>query len=82
MNGARIGAQRAYFELNGIIPSDKVKDVKQYVLSFGDDADGINNVNANANLNGNWYSLDGKKLTGKPSQKGVYIVNGNKTIIK
>ena len=82
LNGARIGAQRAYFELNGITPSDKVKDVKQYVLSFGDDADGINNVNANANLNGNWYSLDGKKLTGKPSQKGVYIVNGNKTIIK
>lgn len=82
LNGARIGAQRAYFELNGITPSDKVKDVKQYVLCFGDDADGINNVNANANLNGNWYSLDGKKLTGKPSQKGVYIVNGNKTIIK
>ena len=29
-----------------------------------------------------WYTLDGKKLQGKPTQKGVYIVNGKKIIIK
>ena len=29
-----------------------------------------------------WYSLDGRKLTGKPTQKGVYIVNGKKIVVK
>lgn len=29
-----------------------------------------------------WYSLDGRKLNGKPSAKGVYVVNGNKVVIK
>ncbi|MCR4603215.1 MAG: hypothetical protein K5683_06760, partial [Prevotella sp.] len=28
-----------------------------------------------------WYTLDGRKLSGKPSQKGVYIVNGKKFAI-
>lgn len=29
-----------------------------------------------------WYSLDGVKLAGKPTQKGIYINNGHKIIIK
>ena len=29
-----------------------------------------------------WYSLDGCKLEGKPTAKGMYIVNGRKVIIK
>ena len=29
-----------------------------------------------------WYSLDGRRIEGKPSTKGVYINNGNKVIIK
>ena len=29
-----------------------------------------------------WYSIDGRRLSGKPTQKGVYIKNGKKTIIK
>ena len=29
-----------------------------------------------------WYSLDGRKLEGKPTAKGMYIVNGRKVIIK
>ena len=31
---------------------------------------------------GSWYSLDGRKLEGKPTAKGMYIVNGRKVIIK
>ncbi len=31
---------------------------------------------------GAWYSLDGRKLSGMPTQKGVYIVNGKKKIVK
>ncbi len=29
-----------------------------------------------------WYTLDGRKLQGKPSKKGLYIVNGKKAIVK
>lgn len=30
----------------------------------------------------NWYDLSGRKLTGKPSQKGLYINNGKVYVIK
>ena len=29
-----------------------------------------------------WYTLDGRRLTQKPTTKGVYVVNGQKVIIK
>ena len=31
---------------------------------------------------GDWYSLDGRKLSGKPSAKGLYIHNGRKEVIR
>ena len=30
---------------------------------------------------GYWYTLDGRKLQGKPTKKGIYINNGRKVII-
>ena len=30
----------------------------------------------------NWYTLDGRQLSGKPMQRGVYVNNGRKVIIK
>ena len=32
--------------------------------------------------NDGWYDLNGRKLQGKPSQKGIYIKNGRKVVIK
>ena len=32
--------------------------------------------------NENWYTIDGVKLNGKPTAKGIYIVNGRKVVIK
>ena len=29
-----------------------------------------------------WYSLDGRKLSGKPTIKGVFLKNARKTIIE
>ena len=29
-----------------------------------------------------WYTLDGCKLSGKPTQKGIYVNNGSKVVIK
>lgn len=31
---------------------------------------------------GAWYTLDGRKMSGKPAQKGIYIHNGKKVAIK
>ena len=47
----------------------------------GGEATGINTVAIDA-AEGNWYDLNGRKLEGKPSQKGVYILNGKKVVLK
>jgi hypothetical protein len=36
----------------------------------------------NDNENGEWYDLNGRKLNGKPAQKGIYIKNGKKIVVK
>ena len=69
---------RAHFELNSSsAPS-------QTVVNFGDDMTGIWNVNVNDNENDNdnWCDLNGRKLDKKPTQKGVYIQNGRKFVVK
>lgn len=33
-------------------------------------------------MNDKWYSLDGRRLSGKPTKKGVYIINGKKAVVK
>ena len=40
-------------------------------------ANGVSGLNDDS-----WYSLDGRKLNGKPSRAGVYIYNGIKRVIK
>jgi hypothetical protein len=29
-----------------------------------------------------WYTVDGRKLQGKPTKKGMYILNGKKVVVK
>ena len=31
---------------------------------------------------GNYYTIDGRRLNGKPTQRGLYIINGKKVVIK
>ena len=42
---------------------------------------GISTVSTASETDG-WYSLDGRKLDGKPAKKGVYINNGKKVVIR
>ncbi|MBP3744572.1 MAG: leucine-rich repeat domain-containing protein, partial [Prevotella sp.] len=50
------------------------------------DPTGINSIDnsqsATGNEAGDWYTIDGRKLSGKPAQKGIYIVNGRKVAVK
>ena len=34
------------------------------------------------NMGHDWYTLDGRKLNSRPTQKGIYIVNGQKIVVK
>ena len=45
-----------------------------------DDPMGIGGVEADALDKAAWYTLDGKKLSGEPTKKGVYIYKGRKVV--
>jgi len=51
-------------------------------IDGGEGTTSIDNVNANLNDNeATWYDLNGRRLQGKPSQKGLYIKNGRKVVV-
>ena len=82
--GAKIAAQRAYFTLEGLTAGNAADPntlIKAFVLNFDQSADGIEDV-SNQQETGVWYDLNGRKLTGMPRAKGVYINNGKKVYIK
>ena len=50
-----------------------------------DEITGIIEINEDQNtkpIDDNWYSLDGRKLSGKPVLKGLYINKGRKIVVK
>ena len=51
--------------------------------AFDDGSTGIVSTSANsAQTDDAWYSLSGRKLQGKPQQKGIYIKKGEKLIVR
>ena len=90
-SGASIGAQRAYFQMTGIEAKASAPGnggdgpVRAFVLNFGDDkSNGIENVHSpmfNVPSEG-WYTLDGRRLSGKPTKKGIYVNGNRKVLIK
>ena len=50
---------------------------------FNDDVTGINHIESElTNGQDAWYTIDGKRLNGVPTVKGIYVVNGKKVVIK
>ena len=45
-------------------------------------ASGIKDVRSDADRSGRWYMLNGQQLQGEPTQKGIFINNGKKVVIK
>ena len=53
------------------------------ILSIHNESVGIYTIyNDSLSEEGKWFSLDGRRLNGKPTAKGIYIHNGKKTFIK
>ena len=80
-------AFRAYFKLKGItagdLPVSGQANARAFVLNFGDESTGITTTNFTDSTDkaGEWYDLQGRRLNGQPTTKGIYINNG-KVIIK
>lgn len=89
-----INAFRAYFTLNnGIEAGDPASTsalaARTFVLNFDDgETTGITDVKSNSSLFAphsslsGWYTINGCKLNGRPTIKGLYIYNGKRIVIK
>jgi hypothetical protein len=78
--GAGLGAQHAYFKIGG--DGAKARRITGFSIDFGDsEATGIISAEANSSRS-DWYTIDGRRLNGKPTRSGVYINGGRKVVIK
>ncbi len=81
-NDYTVGANKAYLQ----IPTTMVGSsgsANFLGIEFEEGLTGVDDFTSNDSEKfQNWYSLDGRKLQGKPTQKGVYVVNGHKIVIK
>ena len=67
---------RAYFLLKNVPAA-----ARAFALNLGDESTGIESLTASPMGEGSIYTLDGRRI-GKAAQKGVYIQNGKKVIIR
>ena len=77
-----------FYESAGALP----QQARAFVLNIDDEeTTGIRSLTPERNgaeafpregLDGVWYTLDGRRLFAKPTQKGIYINNGRKVVIK
>ncbi len=76
--GTYMPANKAFLALGSgsSAPLRMVIDDDEETTGVASMADGIDN------MSDVWYTLDGRKLNGKPTTKGLYIVNGKKVMIK
>ena len=74
------------FRCHFYVPAnDGELSARSIVVDFGDgETTEIGTINNNRETiaNNQWYTLDGRKLTGKPTTKGVYIHNGRKEVVR
>ena len=77
--GGPLKANRCY------LPAPSGAAPAYFVIDNGDNATSLSeklSVDGEESAEAQWYTLDGRRLTGKPSQKGLYIVNGKVMVVK
>ena len=73
-----IGANKCWLA----VPVTGVSSARTLTIVFDSEATGITNTNFTNSTNGDWYDINGRKLQGIPTRKGVYIVNGKKVVVR
>lgn len=69
--------------LTSELPADVVNGGRGFALSFGNgDMTAVETTRNVAPKTDVYYNLSGQQLDGKPSQRGLYIVNGKKMYVK
>ena len=85
---ATLGACRAYFAIDPSKVGSANGRLASFNIDFGDsgEATGVSDASRlndkGQMINDNWYTIDGRKLDGLPTRKGLYIRNGRKVAIK
>jgi len=72
--GATLGANKVFLALDAAVSAG----IPGFVFQFEENVTGVNSVQREQS----YYTLDGCQLNGKPTQKGLYIYNGKKVVIK
>ena len=74
-----IGANKCWLEFE----KDAMLSTPSLAIVYGNgETTGINTANGKMETEGQYYDLNGRKLNAVPTQKGVYIINGKKAVIK
>ena len=76
--GEYVPAGKAFLPLN---TSNGAK-AQSLTIVFAIGATGIKSVSSDSNVQNDWFSLDGTRLSGKPSQPGIYVNGKKKVVIK
>ena len=76
--GTYVPAGKAFLPLN---TSDGAK-AQSLTIVFAIGSTGINSVSSDSNVQNDWFSLDGTRLSGKPSQPGIYVNGKKKVVVK
>ena len=79
--GERIPPYKGYLYFNWLSASSLGRAPEFSVIiddTFADIATRVSEDPADSQSGQTWYTLEGVRLNGKPTQKGIYIVNGRK----
>lgn len=79
-DGTEMAARKAFVLVNG----DGAALARSLTLVFDDEATGIKTTDFTDYTDSEdaWYTLDGRRLQGKPAKSGIYVNNGKKIVIK
>ncbi len=81
--GRNFSANRAYLQIPTYILGNTANAATAFGIVLDDDTNGIEDIMLNPDdTDSEWYTLDGRKLNGKPTARGIYVVKGRKVVVK
>lgn len=80
-NGTTLSQYKAYLTYDYGTPTSG-SNVKGFYISGFDELTGVQTLEIENTEPGNWYSLQGVRLNARPTQRGIYLNNGKKVLVK